>query len=397
MVTFILAAMVGAQEPTTLASKITSASIYRSGLTLVTREVTVPAGKGTYKLDAVPSALDGGFWFGSPDDVKVQDVRTKLKTEEKTVDFEPQTIGDFMAANIGKKIRYGIIEATNVGGNYRSEMKWRTGTLVRIGPPPSGVALIKLEDGTLLFVSPSSISELDPNGLDLTWKRKVTEYSVHATFAVDAPKPSRVRFTTLERGPMWLPSFMIDFDSRTSATLFAKVQLGLPGWTLDNTDVQLLAGKPALIDATGMADLASGQTTLEGFANGRSASLFPGKPDPFESVVRAELLSYSGFVGGGGEFGGGGGGGGLGGRIAMSEATTPTPATPIKSLTNPKSTAVSASTKSRWASSRWSRASDSPETSSARKGRSAGLLNSSSPKAYPPQSGIESASKTKAD
>ncbi|MEQ1821382.1 MAG: hypothetical protein ABL949_02615 [Fimbriimonadaceae bacterium] len=316
MVTFILAAMVGAQEPTTLASKITSASIYRSGLTLVTREVTVPAGKGTYKLDAVPSALDGGFWFGSPDDVKVQDVRTKLKSEEKTVDFAPQTIFDIMAANIGKKIRIGLPETVVRGNTYAQEAKWITGTVVRMGSPPNGVALFKLEDGSLRFLSPSSVIDIDPTGLELVWKRKVTEYSVQASFSVDTPKPSRVRFTTLERGPMWLPSFMIDFDSRTSATLFAKVQLGLPGWTFDNTDVQLLAGKPALSDATGMADLASGQTTLEGFAAGQSAKLFPGNSDPFESVVRSELMSYSGYFSGSGGFGGGGfgqGGGGFGG------------------------------------------------------------------------------------
>ncbi|MEQ1932275.1 MAG: hypothetical protein ABL962_00150 [Fimbriimonadaceae bacterium] len=316
MVTFIIAVLVGSQEPVTLASKITSASIYRSGLTLVTREVTVPAGKGTYKLDAVPSALDGGFWFGSPDDVKVQDVRTKLKTEEKTIDFEPQTIGDLLAANVGKKVRFGVPEAVVRGTSYGQETKWKTATLVRMGPPPNGAVLFRLEDGTLQFHSVSGIVEIDPTGLDLVWKRKITEYSVQASFSVDTPKPARVRFTTLERGPMWLPSFMIDFDSRTSATLFAKVQLGLPGWTFDNTDVQLLAGKPSLIDATAMADLASGQTTLEGFAAGQSAKLFPGKSDPFESVVRTELKSYSGPSSGGG-FGGGGfgqGGGGFGGQ-----------------------------------------------------------------------------------
>lgn len=287
-------------------SRIISASIFRAGVSLVTREVSVPAGKGTYTLDVVPEAIDGGFWYGSPDEgTKVRDVVSKLDWDEKTVDFEPKSIGDFLAANIGKKLKFSIPKGSG-------ELEQIEGTLLRMDEPPNGAAFFKLEGNRLRVVSPSSIIELDLTGLETIWKRKVKTPRIHIDFEVDAPKPTRVRWTTLEVGPAWTPSYLLELFPAKQAEMTAKVQLGLPGWTFENTDVQLLAGKP-VVTTDWAADLAAAQGTIEAFLN-RSGPQWRNDPaDPFEGFQNwnQQLQSYYGgqqmysYGLGGGGFGGG--------------------------------------------------------------------------------------------
>jgi len=305
-------------EPQVVSSRIISASIFRAGLALVTREVSVPAGKATYALDAVPEALDGGFWYGSPDEgVKVRDVLTRFDWVEKTVDFEPRSIGDYLAANVGKKLRFSIPK-----GN-QGELETIEANLLRMDPPPYGGAYFKLEGNKLRTINPQAIVELDLTGLEQTWKRKVKTPRVRIEFEVDAAKPARVRWTTLEVGPAWTPSYLLELFPLKEAEMTAKVQIGLPGWTFDQTDVQLLAGKPT-VTTNWAADLAAAQGTVTDYLNGSGPKWRNDPPDPLEGFERwqDQLLSYGGqqigYYGGG--FGGGGFG--VGGQFASNSEGT---------------------------------------------------------------------------
>lgn len=303
----LLALVLSANAPTIVNSRIVSASIFRAGLALVTREVNVPAGRATYSLDIVPEAIDGGFWYGSPDGAKVRDVTTKLEWVDKTIEFQPKTIGDYMAANVGKRLKIAL------PSGKPGEVEWLDALLTRMDDPPYGMAFFKLDNNHLRLVNPGAVTEIDLTGLAQIWKRQTKVSNVHIDFEVDASKPSRVRWTTLEFGPAWSPSYLLELYPGKEAELTAKVQLGLPGWKFEQTDVQLLAGKP-VVSTDWAADLASAQGTIENFINRAGPQWRNDAKDPFENFgqQQQQLQSYIGNNYQGGYGGGGFGGGGFG-------------------------------------------------------------------------------------
>ncbi len=332
ILSFLVLATCASSAPTDVQSRITSLSIFRQGLAVVTREVDIPAGKASYRLDVIPEAVDGGFWYGSPDGAKIRDVRTKIETVEKTIEYAPRTVGDYMAANVGKRMRVAMATQNP------KELEWIEGVLTHIEPPPQGLATIKSDDGNLRIVNVSLAQQIDMKGLDSVWKRKIKTKQVHIEFEADAPKPARVRWTTLEFGPAWSPSYLVELQPGKEAELTAKVQLGLPGWTLKDTDVQLLAGKPT-VKTDFVPDLMAARGTIGEFLARSQSRWTYNEADPFaeDPNRKEELSSYyqvywgngtviygggGGFVGGGGFGGGGFGGGQFGGDAYRDTRST---------------------------------------------------------------------------
>src|SRR5687768_13449602 len=93
-----------APDPVQLTTRVVEAAVFKSGLVYLTREAMIPAGKATYKLDTIPTAIDGTFWYGSPDGLVVTDLRTSLKLVDKKDVSDPKTISQYLFANVGKRV-----------------------------------------------------------------------------------------------------------------------------------------------------------------------------------------------------------------------------------------------------------------------------------------------------
>lgn len=296
-----------------LKSRIVSASVFKPGIAMIVREVKVPAGKGKYKLDVLPDILDGSFWYGSNDGAVVGDVQTKLRIGEKSVKTEAKSIAEYLTSNEGKQVKLTVANAK--GGEDEVE-----GTIVSVSPQIT----IKLANGHLRTVNIGSVVDLDPTGLSSAGEIKVPTVNEQIDFEVTASKPATVRFLTLENGAAWQGSYMVVLGDQ-DAKITGKAQLVVGGLKFENTDVQVLAGLPALPKDTKF-DLAAGVGSMVAWLRGAQEpyrALREGPRDPYtliqsvlqqaQSRVRTTYADSSTFAGYG--FGGGGFGGGQGAYV----------------------------------------------------------------------------------
>ncbi len=332
-----LAAALGlaqAPNPSVLHSRVISAAIFKPGIAMLVREVEVPAGSGFYALDELPDAIDGTFWFSSPDDALVTDVDTTIRLREDSKTYEAKTIPEMAYANVGKRITFKIPKA-----NY--ELETISGVLVDY-EDRDGAMTIKLDNGNLRSVAASLIVELNPSDLNTTYTRKGKAPTLRVQFKASAPRAAHIRFTTIEPGAAWTASYLVDLGADNMGRVEGKAQLGLGGIKFEDTDIRLMAGLPNLPDKA-RYDLASGFGSLDAYLhNGQSnfAQVRPGTADPYDlfaiwiqqmqmALARYTIGMYNNYSYGFGGFGGGGGMGAMDasgfmyGRGAVFAGTTP--------------------------------------------------------------------------
>lgn len=303
------------QNPMTLHSRVISAAIFKPGLAMLVREVEVPAGSGSYALDELPDAIDGSFWFSSPDDAQVSDMNTTIRLQDDSRTYDAKTIAEMIYANVGKHMSMKVYKGQN-------ELETVAGTVVNL-EERDGNTTVKLDGGSMRSVSVGQIIELDPTGLSTTYTRKGKVPSLHVQFKAIASKAAHVRFTTMEPGAAWNASYLVDLGNDTSARVEGKAQLGLGGLKFVNTDTKLMAGFPNLPTATKF-DLAAGYGSLDSYLHtgqNNFAQFRPGPFDPYDlfatwiqqmqqalarfTVGTLQYYSYdNSFVGDGGNFGG---------------------------------------------------------------------------------------------
>lgn len=302
-------------------SRIVAASVFKPGVALIVREAKIPAGKGRYKLDVLPEILEGSFWYGSPEGAEIEEVKTTLKFGETVVKSEARAVADYLMASEGKSVRLTVT-------GTKGEPEPLAGTIASVLPGNNPPAItLKLANGNLRVVYTSQVVELDPAGLNTTLERKVPTVVQQIEFTADAKRASTVRFLTLENGAAWSGSYLVLLDDPAKAEMTAKAQLVVGSLTFENTEVQVLAGMPAL-PAAPKFDLAAGFGSMIAWIRGSQEqyrAYRQGPKDPYTQiatilqeaqarlrVVHADPTS-SFFSGGGGmgqaaAFGGYGGG-----------------------------------------------------------------------------------------
>jgi hypothetical protein len=310
-----------AEAPKTeLKSRVVSASILRQGVVLVVREVQVPAGRKTFKLDALPDALDGSFWYGSPDGVVVNDVETKLRFEDGPA-VEVRGIPQILQANVGKRIHF-----FTTAPSYNSQPPVTTeyhAVLVDFPMQAYGGPTFKSDDGYLF--NPGQISKLDTRGLTTKTTRQRPVQQID--FQVEASHAGHVDFATLENDAAWTGSYLVTLEDQHTASVVSKAQVAVGGLAFDNTDVQVVSGNPTLPDMVKF-DLASGFGSLnaylknnqEGYRRYRLVNR-----DPYTLI--ASFFNQQNYQNGQSAYvvaGGMGGGGGLAEdqNLAMDESGT---------------------------------------------------------------------------
>src|SRR5579862_7914424 len=102
------------QNPTTLHSRVVSAAIFKPGIAMLVREVEVPSGSGLYALDDLPDAIDGTFWYSSPDDAQISDVDTTIRLQEDSKTYDAKTIAEMIYANVGKHLSIKVYQGSQL-------------------------------------------------------------------------------------------------------------------------------------------------------------------------------------------------------------------------------------------------------------------------------------------
>lgn len=322
--------LAGAPSQTVLKSRITSASVFKPGLVFIVREVQVPAGNGSYRVDFLPDALDGSFWY-SAKGVKVNQVETRMKIVETKQTIKPVSIFDHLAANIGKKVTMVIEKAPKMLGGP-TEVESVKGVLLDAGR--SNQLTLKTLDGALRAVDSSKIKKLFVKGQSNTIKVTSKKADIAITFDAVGNTPGVVEFITMENCAAWTSSYMINLNNEADATIVGKAQIAIGGIAFNDTEVSVVAGMPNMPSMTSpnnsnerqvnRFDLASGFGSLIAYLKGSQEGYrqYRGiNSDPYTYIPNLSRTNQPGGYQSGyyGSYGMGGyGGGGYGGAMDAS-------------------------------------------------------------------------------
>lgn len=167
----------------------------KNGVTLLVREVDLPAGKGAFRIENIPAAYDGTFWYGTQAS-KLSDLTTSLKYIKKSISRKAEGFAELLTANIGKSVSLKV-------SNGNAEQVF-SGTIEEF----TGAAIALRNGDNLRMINLVSIVEL--NTSTLTTKELSAEIDwpqLSITFTADSPVPGKLRIMTMESGAIWTGSY----------------------------------------------------------------------------------------------------------------------------------------------------------------------------------------------
>ena len=208
MITFALASLAIVQAPVVLEPKIVSAIVMKNGIVMLVREADLPAGAGTYRIEKIPTAYDGAFWYGA-NTTRVSDLKTSLAYTKKKLSRGVANLAELLKANVGKSVQLKV-------GTQDGEVA-QNGTIEDATPS----TLTLRNDDNLRFIHLNSIVEI--NDSTLTNKEVSAEVDwpeLTITFTSESSAREKFRILTLESGAAWAGSYLVAYPSmRTYSSL----------------------------------------------------------------------------------------------------------------------------------------------------------------------------------
>ena len=245
-------------EEISASSRIVSVKLFKNGLAVVTRVVTIPR-PGSYRIDEAPEPVHGTFWVES--DAKVE---TRVVTREVEVPVRAGAGIDFQEALVGQQVvihlRDGNIPPVNgtveevapAAGEQawnrayqQPQYSYRGGSYGRSnqGPPQGRFLVVRTDRGTA-YVDSSMIAYLDAEG----GGRTVRLRKPVLLMTVDKmnEKPARVTMTYLAKGMSWAPSYRVDISDGKTLAIEQKAVIKNELADIDGADVELISGYPSV-------------------------------------------------------------------------------------------------------------------------------------------------------
>lgn len=221
MLTF---ALVSFLAPSTAASKIVAASLFKNGFAVITREIDVPAG-GRAIVEDIPSGAMGTVWITTTDGLKLTSVKNReIKSSSKTSVTTAET---FLRANEGKDVT--LTTDSN---------KVFTGKIVSVGD-----ATVFLRTGDeVLALTLRSILSTSISGA----KTEIPTSETKRVLQIDVAggKSGRLYMIGLERGMTWSPSYSLDISDPKNLQFTSKAVLLNDLGALSNVEARLVTGFP---------------------------------------------------------------------------------------------------------------------------------------------------------
>jgi hypothetical protein len=245
---------------TPLTSRIDSIGLFKNGLAVVRRTLTLP-GEGSFILTDLPEPVHGTFWIES-----IAPVETRMTTHEFAIEGPPALLGDpardlaglevVMRLKSGdRRITGRVLAAEDSCGPGvwdRSYETWRSDRWGWWAPPSIGspsaapssrfIALEKAEGMEYVDASTIASIEVRPGSEPVMRSRPVMMLRT-----VDAgPKPIDVTISYLTKGIAWSPSYRIDVTNSTMLALELKAVIRNELEDLDDVSIELISGFPSV-------------------------------------------------------------------------------------------------------------------------------------------------------
>jgi len=249
-------------DDTPVKSKIVAVDLFKNGLAIVKREVTL--GKaGTYTIDDVPAPVHGTFYI---DSVGTVDATVRMRdVEVPATETAPGNLQDDLA---GKKV---VVQ-------FRSDKRAPvTGTVMKIQPPktdeqaaPGRFLVLQTAKGRV-YLEPSEIAVVESEDAGTTVTRRRPQLAL--TLAETDKAETKVTIRYIANGLSWAPSYRLDISDPKTLALEQHAVVRNELTDLDGVEVRLISGYPS-VQYAHVRSLLSPRTSFATFfaelAGGRS-------------------------------------------------------------------------------------------------------------------------------
>lgn len=248
-------------------SRIVTVGLFKNGLAVVKRELTV-GGPGTYVLDDVPEPVHGTYWVESGFPVETM-VRMR-EVEVPALDVPPGNLQEDLA---GKKVvihfkgdkvppTSGVIlklKPPKLDEARRRELAGRYG--YDPAAQPARYLVLQTAKGRA-YLDNSEIAYVEAENADETVKRRQPRLLL--TVGDDAKAGGKIFVSYLARGLSWAPSYRVDITDPKTLLLEQSAVIKNELADLDGAEVKLISGFPSVQLAHVTSPLAA-RTTWQQF------------------------------------------------------------------------------------------------------------------------------------
>jgi hypothetical protein len=256
-------------------SKIVAVDLFKNGLAVVRREVTL--GKsGVCVVDDVPEPVHGTYWVES--NVPIE---TVVQMREVEVPVDETYLGDLQEDLAGQKVTIHLKKA-NFGPMIGTIAKLKPMSPGDPGTSGAGYStanaarfLVVQSPKGRVFLDPGEIVSIATDGPD----EKVKRRKPRLVLTVDKPKDAEthVRISYLARGLGWAPSYKIDITDPKVLVLEQQAVIKNELADLSGAEVRLISGFPSVQFANVSSPMATRTTWATFFQElGQRPQLEPG-------------------------------------------------------------------------------------------------------------------------
>jgi hypothetical protein len=240
-------------DETTVKSKIVAVDLFKNGLAVVKREVTL--GKpGVYVIEDVPSPVHGTFWIESAGTVD-----TLVQTREVEVPANETTPGNLQEDLAGKKVTLSF------KGEKRAPV---VGTMMALKPAkhdemmqPSRYLIVQTAKGRV-YVDPNEVASIEADESGDKVKRRQPRLVL--TLGATEKAETKVVIRYMTHGLSWAASYKIDITDPKSLALEQHAIVKNELADLEGAEVRLISGFPS-VQFANVRSLLSPGTTMAGF------------------------------------------------------------------------------------------------------------------------------------
>ncbi|HEV3257376.1 MAG TPA: hypothetical protein VG013_10885, partial [Gemmataceae bacterium] len=287
-------------EETAVKSRIVSVGLFKNGLAVVNRAVTVD-GPGSYRLDDVPEPVHGTYWIESAAQVETQVKMLEVEVPAGTsgdVDLQKELAGrkvtvHFHGGNIpaATGVVVDLKPAKNDEAALAASRLRRGAGYTDDSTPPAPARFLVLQTARgRAYLDSSQIASVESEGQPdkIKQRKPVLELTVDKV----EKKPVEIHVTYLARGIAWAPSYRVDISDPKTLSLeqaaVVKNELG----NLDNAEIFLISGFPSVQFAHVTSPL-SARTTWARFFQELSQRFNPTSDLTSNGIVSQQAVSPS--------------------------------------------------------------------------------------------------------
>ncbi len=266
-------------DPMPARSRITSVGLFKNGLAVVRRELTIPA-DGVYEITDVPEPVHGTFWIECNATIEtrmaIREYEAPLRVREST-DLQEHFAGRTVTIQFRDPGRLPITgrvvdahaEGRDVDWNRsyaHSTPEWSRWSAY--APPmteavraPARFLVLESASG-LDYVDSSAISSLhvDQAGMSVRVRRPVLLITARGIGA----QPATAVISYLTKGLAWAPSYRVDMTHPSTLNIAQEAVIKNELEDLQDVHIDLISGFPSIEFADVLSPL-SLETTLQGF------------------------------------------------------------------------------------------------------------------------------------